>query len=155
MLSRLEYVHAKSFLHRDVKPDNFLMGANRKAHQVQLLCYFNVLLYYCTAETTSEAGSLPHGRQPQGTRGAATLLLYFTAETTSTETVATETTGAGTLLLRLEVLILLLCIQTIVMPTETTATTTDTDTTTNTTATATTNTTNTTNATDATTTMLL
>mmetsp|Transcript_29071 Transcript_29071/g.69921 ORF Transcript_29071/g.69921 Transcript_29071/m.69921 type:complete len:369 (+) Transcript_29071:203-1309(+) len=37
MLTRIEYVHSKCFLHRDVKPDNFLMGINRKSHQVYLI----------------------------------------------------------------------------------------------------------------------
>ena len=26
MISRIEFVHNKSFIHRDIKPDNFLMG---------------------------------------------------------------------------------------------------------------------------------
>lgn len=34
MISRVEYVHAKNFLHRDIKPDNFLIGLGRKANQV-------------------------------------------------------------------------------------------------------------------------
>ncbi|KAK4479554.1 hypothetical protein RD792_015071 [Penstemon davidsonii] len=34
MINRVEFIHNKSFLHRDIKPDNFLMGLGRRANQV-------------------------------------------------------------------------------------------------------------------------
>ena len=37
MLGRTEYVHSKSFLHRDIKPDNFLMGVGKKIHLVHII----------------------------------------------------------------------------------------------------------------------
>ncbi|OIW17164.1 hypothetical protein TanjilG_18119 [Lupinus angustifolius] len=37
MINRVEFVHSKSFLHRDIKPDNFLMGLGRRANQVYMI----------------------------------------------------------------------------------------------------------------------
>lgn len=37
MINRVEYVHIKSFLHRDIKPDNFLMGLGKRANQVYMI----------------------------------------------------------------------------------------------------------------------
>lgn len=37
MISRIEYVHCKSFIHRDIKPDNFLMGIGKHCNRLFLI----------------------------------------------------------------------------------------------------------------------
>ena len=37
LISRLEYLHSKDYIHRDVKPDNFLMGVQKKSHLVYMI----------------------------------------------------------------------------------------------------------------------
>jgi casein kinase 1 len=37
MVERIEFLHQKQFLHRDVKPDNFLMGSGPKSQKLYLI----------------------------------------------------------------------------------------------------------------------
>lgn len=37
MITRLEYIHLKHFIHRDIKPDNFLIGMGRRRNTIFLI----------------------------------------------------------------------------------------------------------------------
>lgn len=37
MISRLEYLHNNNFIHRDMKPDNFLIGLGKRMNNVYMI----------------------------------------------------------------------------------------------------------------------
>ena len=37
MIQRIEYIHSQNLLHRDIKPDNFVIGMNKHSNVVHLI----------------------------------------------------------------------------------------------------------------------
>ncbi|EDV57497.1 casein kinase I [Drosophila erecta] len=61
MVARMEYLHNRRYLHRDVKPDNFLMGYGNSSHLLHLIDFGLAKRYWDTTENK-------HVRQKHGTR---------------------------------------------------------------------------------------
>ncbi|KAK0701548.1 casein kinase I isoform delta [Apiosordaria backusii] len=67
-ISRLEYIHSKGFLHRDIKPDNFLMGLGRQGNTLYAID-FGLAKDFRDAERCKDVEGLPLG----GTRRYASI----------------------------------------------------------------------------------
>nr|CAB3460543.1 unnamed protein product [Digitaria exilis] len=59
LINRVEFVHSKSFLHRDIKPDNFLMGLGKRANQVYVIDFGLAKKYRDTSTHQHIPYSLP------------------------------------------------------------------------------------------------
>ncbi|CAK6446333.1 unnamed protein product [Pipistrellus nathusii] len=64
MISRIEYVHAKNVIHRDIKPDNFLLGLGRHCNKL-------FLIDFGLARKYRDHGTRPHLPYREGTARCA------------------------------------------------------------------------------------
>src|SRR5947207_1086176 len=50
LISHIEYIHAKSFIYRDIKPGNFLMSIEKDENQINII-NFNLIKKYHDSKT--------------------------------------------------------------------------------------------------------
>ena len=76
MISRVEFVHSRSFLHRDIKPDNFLMGTKSRAYKLFIVDFGLAKRY------VSKDGHIPYkeGKSLTGTARYASINTHMGLE---------------------------------------------------------------------------
>jgi serine/threonine protein kinase len=60
MIERLKFIHKRHFVHRDIKPDNFLIGATKLSSKIVYLIDFGLSLVY------RDFASREHGPYEEG-----------------------------------------------------------------------------------------
>ena len=76
LIQRIEYIHSKQFLHRDIKPDNFLVGIGTKSSRIYVVD-FGLAKRYLTKE-----GHIPYreGKSLTGTARYASINTHIGLE---------------------------------------------------------------------------
>ena len=74
MISRLEYLHNKNFIHRDIKPDNFLIGGSETTKDNVYIIDFGLAKCY----KNSEGEHIPYkdGKNLTGTARYASIATH-------------------------------------------------------------------------------